>query len=110
MLLGRSTGGIGTHVADLSADLRALGDEVTVVTDPITAGQFDLPGAQLWWPGRSAGPLGSVRDLGRLRGLVRGADVVHAHGHQAGLVAVIASAGTRTPVVVSHHNAVLVGG
>jgi glycosyltransferase involved in cell wall biosynthesis len=110
MLLGRSAGGIGTHVADLSADLRALGDDVTVVTDRSTAERFDLPGARLWWPGRTSGLVGSLRDLWRLRGLVRGADVLHAHGHQAGLVAVLASAGTGTPVVVSQHNAVLVGG
>ena len=110
MLLGRSAGGIGTHVADLTADLRALGDDVTVVTDPSTADRFDLPGARLWWPSRASGVLGSLSDLRRLRGLVRDADVLHAHGHQAGLVAVLASAGTRTPVVVSHHNAVLGGG
>ncbi len=110
MLLGRSTGGIGTHVADLSADLRALGHDVTVVTDRSTAQRFDLPGARLWWPGRSSGLSGSLRGLWRLRGLVRGADVLHAHGHQAGLVAVLASAGTGKPVVVSQHNAVLVGG
>jgi glycosyltransferase involved in cell wall biosynthesis len=110
MLLGRSAGGIGTHVADLSADLRGLGDDVTVVTDASTARRFDLPGARRWWPSRASGALGSLRDLGRLRRLVRAADVLHAHGHQAGLVAVVAAAGTRTPVVVSQHNAVLGGG
>jgi glycosyltransferase involved in cell wall biosynthesis len=110
MLLGRSTGGIGTHVVDLTADLRALGDDVTVVTDPTTAATFDLPDARLWWPGLASEILGSLRNLGRLRGLVRGADVLHAHGHQAGLVAVVASVGTGTPVVVSQHNAVLAGG
>ncbi|KRF24687.1 hypothetical protein ASG95_09320 [Phycicoccus sp. Soil803] len=110
MLLGRSAGGIGTHVADLTADLRALGDDVTVVTDASTAARFDLPGARPWWPSRASGVLGSLRDLRRLRGLARGADVLHAHGHQAGLVAVVAAAGTGTPVVVSQHNAVLGGG
>jgi glycosyltransferase involved in cell wall biosynthesis len=110
MLLGRSAGGIGTHVADLTADLRDLGDDVTVVTDGSTAQRFDLSGARLWWPGRASGLVGSLRGLARLRGLVRGADVLHAHGHQAGLVAVVVAAGTRTPVVVSQHNAVLVGG
>ena len=110
MLVGRSTGGIGTHVVDLTTNLRTLGDDVTVVTDPSTAQRFELPGARLWWPSKTSGVLGSVRDLGRLRRLVRGADVVHAHGHQAGLVAVLAALGLRTPVVVSQHNAVLVGG
>lgn len=110
MLLGRSTGGIGTHVADLTADLRALGDDVTVVTARSTAERFALVGARLWWPGRSSGLLGSLRGLWRLRGLARGADVLHAHGHQAGLVAVVVAVGTGTPVVVSQHNAVLGAG
>ena len=34
---------------------------------------------------------------------------MHAHGHQAGLLAVLAATGTSTPVVVSQHNAVLAG-
>jgi glycosyltransferase involved in cell wall biosynthesis len=110
VLLGRSTGGIGTHVAGLTAHLRDLGDDITVVTDPTTAERFDLPGARLFWPGRASGVRRSLRHLRRLRGLVRDADVVHAHGHQAGLVAVLAAVGTGTPVVVSQHNAVLVGG
>jgi glycosyltransferase involved in cell wall biosynthesis len=111
MLLGRSTGGIGTHVAELTAELRLLGDDVVVVTDPLTATRFDLVGARLWWPrpkGTREARLGeTVRNLVRLRQLVRGADLVHAHGHQAGLLATLVSASTGTPVVVSQHNAVL---
>lgn len=110
MLLGLSAGGIGTHVVELSAGLRALGDEVTLVTDRSTAVRFDLTDARLWWPGRASGLVGALRTLGRLRRLVRAADVLHAHGHQAGLLAVVVATGTRTPVVVSQHNAVLVGG
>jgi glycosyltransferase involved in cell wall biosynthesis len=103
-LLGRSAGGIGTQVADLSRELRRLGDEVVVVTDPLTAGRFDLPQARLWWPGRASGVLGSARDLWRLRRVAEGADVLHAHGHQAGLLATLVTIATRTPVVVSLHN------
>ncbi|MFC7489014.1 glycosyltransferase family 4 protein [Knoellia sp. CPCC 206453] len=107
-VIGRSTGGIGTHAVDLSDHLRALGDQVTVVTDSITAERFGLVDARRWWP---SGPTpGSVRNLLRLRRLARSSDVVHAHGHQAGLVAVLAAAGTRVPVIVSQHNAVLAGG
>ena len=43
------------------------------------------------------GCVGSLRGLRRLRGLVRGADVLHAHGHQAGLVAVARGAGHAAP-------------
>ncbi|MEO7267975.1 MAG: glycosyltransferase family 4 protein [Knoellia sp.] len=107
-VIGRSTGGIGTHAVDLTDHLRALGDEVTVVTDSITAERFDLGDARRWWP---SGPTpGSARNLLRLRRLARSSDVVHAHGHQAGLVAVLAASGTGVPVIVSQHNAVLAGG
>ena len=107
MLVGRSTGGIGTHAVDLARGLRELGDEVSFVTDPVTADRFGITGALRWWPGRAAGTVGSLGHLWRLRRLVRAADVVHAHGHQAGLVATVVATGTRTPVVVSQHNAVL---
>jgi glycosyltransferase involved in cell wall biosynthesis len=110
MLVGRSTGGIGTHAVDLAQGLRALGDDVSFVTDPLTADRFAVPDALPWWPGRDGGPVGFLDHLRRLRRLVRDADVVHAHGHQAGLVATVVAAGTHTPVVVSQHNAVLVGG
>jgi glycosyltransferase involved in cell wall biosynthesis len=109
MLVGRSTGGIGTHAADLAAELRLLGDAVEFVTDPLTARTFGVPDARLWWPGGGTALRASVHHLWRLRRLVAGADVVHAHGHQGGLVAVLAAAGTGTPVVVSQHNAVLRG-
>ncbi|TPG19705.1 glycosyltransferase family 4 protein [Pedococcus bigeumensis] len=110
MLVGRSTGGIGTHAVDLAEGLRALGDEVSFVTDRMTADRFAIAGALLWWPGGAVGPVESLRHLWRLRRLVRAADVVHAHGHQAGLLASIVAVGTHTPVVVSQHNAVLGSG
>jgi glycosyltransferase involved in cell wall biosynthesis len=110
MLVGRSTGGIGTHVVDLTASLRSLGDEVHVVTDPLTADRFGVPDARPWWPDPRH-PWRACADAGRMRRALRGADVVHAHGHQAGLVAVLVSRGLRPrpTVVVSLHNAVLHG-
>src|SRR6476661_2800850 len=110
MLVGRSTGGIGTHAVDLAEGLRELGDDVSLVTDRLTAERFGITEARLWWPGRAAGLLGSLRHLWRLRRLARGGDVLHAHGHQAGLVATVVAVGTHTPVVVSQHNAVLATG
>lgn len=119
MLLGRSTGGIGTQVAQLSDDLRARGVEVIVVTHPLTAASFDLGPVRLWWPG-SAGWVRSPLDLRRLRRLVSTADIVHAHGHQGGLLASLVTlprhgadgARDRRPgpkLIVSQHNAILPG-
>jgi glycosyltransferase involved in cell wall biosynthesis len=110
MLLGRSTGGIGTHAGDLAEGLRGLGDDVCLVTDRLTADRFGVTQARLWWPGRASGLVGSLRHLWQLHRLARGADVLHAHGHQAGLLAAVVAGGTRTPVVVSQHNAVLATG
>jgi glycosyltransferase involved in cell wall biosynthesis len=111
MLLGRSTGGIGTHVAQLSADLRERGVDVVVVTHPLTAERFDLGTVRLCWPG-SAGRVHALGDLRLLRHLVAGADIVHAHGHQGGLLASLATLATRASapkLVISQHNAVLEG-
>ncbi|MBC7310019.1 MAG: glycosyltransferase family 4 protein [Tetrasphaera sp.] len=138
MLLAKSTGGIGTHVDDLMRELRALGHEVVVATDRLTAESFGWDDAELVWPadrdGRgdparppgsdgegatAPGPdpsatLGSRRErLLRLRGVLRSVDVVHAHGHQAGSLAALAvrslPRGQRPALVVSLHNAVLGG-
>jgi glycosyltransferase involved in cell wall biosynthesis len=114
MLLGRSTGGIGTHVAQLSADLRDRGVQVIVVTDPLTAASFDLAPVRLCWPG-SAGRARAAGDLGRLRALVATADIVHAHGHRGALLATLATLGSprragRPKLVVSLHNTVLAAG
>ena len=110
MLLGRSTGGIGTHVAQLSADLRDLGVDVVVVTHPLTAEHFDLGPVRLYWPG-SAGTVHVFRDLRLMRRLAATADIVHAHGHQGGLMAALATLRMRDAprLIVSQHNAVLEG-
>jgi glycosyltransferase involved in cell wall biosynthesis len=116
MLLGRSTGGIGTHVAELSANLRECGVEVTVVTHPLTAQRFDFGTVQLWWPGSTGWGRG-LCNLLRLRGLTSSADIVHAHGHQGALLSSLATLrgpglrgdGGRPRLVVTQHNAVLAG-
>jgi glycosyltransferase involved in cell wall biosynthesis len=117
MFLGRSTGGIGTHVAQLSADLRERGVDVLVVTHPLTAEHFDFGPVRLCWPG-SGGVAQTLRDFSLLRHLFSGSDIVHAHGHQAGLLATLATRSLprlRAPkrrepgLVVSQHNAVLEG-
>lgn len=113
LVVGHSTGGIGAHVGSLARGLGDHGVEVVVATSASTAARFDL-GARVEevWP--LGGPASRLSRLRRLRGLVAGVDVVHAHGHQAGLLAVTVAAtlpaGHRPAVVVSWHNAVLGGG
>jgi glycosyltransferase involved in cell wall biosynthesis len=113
LVVGHSTGGIGGHVASLVAGLPALGWTPTVATSAATAERFDLgPAVEVVWP--SGGPVTTARRLRRLRQLVGRADVVHAHGHQAGLLTVAVAATLprrrRPRVAVSWHNAVLGGG
>lgn len=91
LCLASASGGIGTHVADLAAGLRAADHDVVVATDPGTRERFDLPGEAPLTPRA-------------VRALARGADVVHAHGFRAGLVASAAARGT--PFVISLHNPV----
>jgi glycosyltransferase involved in cell wall biosynthesis len=113
MLIGRSTGGIGTHVAELSADLREAGVDVIVVTHPLTASRFSFGPVRLWWPG-SAGWVRAARDLWLLRRLASSSDIVHAHGHQGALLATLFTLGMRQArhrpkLIVTLHNAVLAG-
>jgi glycosyltransferase involved in cell wall biosynthesis len=116
MMLGRSTGGIGTHVAELSAHLRELGADVTVVSHPLTARRFDFGTVRLWWPGSGRWVHG-LRDFRLLRRLVSTCDIVHAHGHQAALLASVATMANHSrrdqmngpKLIVTQHNAVLAG-
>jgi len=100
IVLGRSTGGIGTHVGQLTDDLRALGVEVRRVTHASTARHFGWDDALTWFPD-DAHTLAAWP--GRLRHLVRDADAVHAHGLQAG-TAVALGPRPRARVLLSLHN------
>ena len=107
MVLGDSTGGIGAHVDQLTRDLRAAGNEVVLATSASTAAGFGWQDAHLLWPvhrGLSA-PRGLV-DWHLLKNLAGSVDVVHAHGHQAAVVAAVAvsRARPRPGFVVSLHN------
>jgi len=113
LLVGHSAGGIGGHVAGLARGLAGREVPVRVATSAATAARFDFGPVPvtLAWPGGRPTPAG-LAALRRLRAQVAGADVVHAHGHQAGLLAVLLAATVRRrpKVVVSWHNAVLGGG
>ncbi|MEO7131520.1 MAG: glycosyltransferase family 4 protein [Dermatophilaceae bacterium] len=107
MVLGRSTGGIGAHVDTLTQQLRRLGHEVRIVTDATTADHFGWADADRLWPLRGGTGLARAPlDWHRIMGLARASDVVHAHGHQAALVAApaVLRSRPRPGFVVSLHN------
>ena len=117
LVLAASTGGIGEHVRSLAAGLAARGAQVTVAA-PETTGElfrFHAAGAA-FVPVDISGsprPWRDARTVVRLRRAVSRADVVHAHGLRAGLVAGLAVGPfrvARVPYVVSWHNAVLTRG
>ena len=115
-VLASSTGGVGTHVYDLSRGLVAGGAAVTVCGPAATAEQFAFArtGAGFRPVEIPARPRPSdaraVRELAEhLAELAP--DVVHAHGLRAGLVAALAlRRGLRRPLVVTLHNAVITRG
>lgn len=115
VVAGHATGGIGVHVRDLVGALPRHGWRPTLLTSPLTTRQLPpgpaAPDVLTPW---SAGPAGPLRAARAVRGLAAAYDVVHAHGHQAGLVCAVALAtlppSRRPPLVVSWHNAVLATG
>jgi glycosyltransferase involved in cell wall biosynthesis len=107
MVLGRSSGGIAGHVAEIGAALRDHGVDVVVVTDTVTARRFDPGEVRASWPGSGTWSR-TLTDLRRLRRLVSTSDVVHAHGLRAGALCVMAVRSLRVEgrprIVVTLHN------
>jgi glycosyltransferase involved in cell wall biosynthesis len=102
-VLAASTGGIGQHVRSLARELSARGVAVTVAGPAATESLFGFTAA-----GARFVPV-TFSTLGALRAAAAAADVVHAHGLRAGLVAGLAAraARPRRPLVVTWHNAML---
>ena len=113
LILATSTGGVGQHVRMLAAGLRAAGDAVAALGPQATEDLFGFrrAGAAFAPVEISVGaePIGDTKALLRLRGLVRHADVVHAHGLRAGLLAAVAlrTMRRRPALVTTVHNLVL---
>lgn len=115
IVLGTSTGGVGTHVAALAQNLAASGDVVGVIGPAQTQEQFgfdDRPRVR-FAPleiSTTVGPA-DVAAVRRLRRLVTSfrADVVHAHGFRASLVTLAALTGMRKRpgFVSSWHNTLM---
>ncbi|HET9170136.1 MAG TPA: glycosyltransferase family 4 protein [Actinospica sp.] len=94
LVLGPSTGGIGTHVRALAEHCVARGDQVVVVGPPSTEARFHFTatGARFVPPTR-------------LRRALKRADVVHSHGFKAAALVGVALTFRRAPRhVVTLHN------
>ena len=121
LVLATSTGGVGQHVRSLAEQLVARGWQVAVLGPAATEDLFGFASTgAAFAPLEIAGgldPVADARAARRLAGLVRGADVVHAHGLRAGLVGAAAlgrlsgrlsgRSGRPPAYVVTWHNAVL---
>jgi putative peptidoglycan lipid II flippase len=112
LVLATSTGGVGRHVHALAAGLAAAGASVVVAGPTTTLATFDFAAtgaATAAVPiGASPRPDRDWRAVRRLRAVLADADLVHAHGVRAGLVAALARG--PAPLVVTWHNAVLGSG
>ncbi|GHH74893.1 glycosyl transferase [Streptomyces sulfonofaciens] len=100
VLSGRSAG-VSSHVRALAAGLVARGVRVTICAPPEAERiyRYTSVGAQhIAVPHR-----GDPASVAALRAACRGADVVHAHGLNAGLRTALALGGRRTPLVVTWH-------
>jgi glycosyltransferase involved in cell wall biosynthesis len=115
LVLATSTGGVGRHVADVARELSSHGVRAVVLGPRATNERFGFAtpfrsieiGSAMRLPDLVRTALAAVR----LRRVVRGADVVHAHGFRAAAVSVVASrrvSARRRPrpaLVVTFHNA-----
>lgn len=123
LMLGTSTGGIGQHVRSLAHGLAQRGQHVVVAGPESTEQVFGFCDIGVRFVAAPIQATPDPRDLlvaRQLRHWVRGADVVHAHGFRAGLVALAAGSGASWPIagvraagvplVVTWHNQVLAGG
>src|SRR3954449_12995308 len=113
--LATSAGGVGAHIRSLLPALTAAGAQVRVCGAPATEDLFGFTaaGADFRPVGISAGlaPLADARAVLAMRRAAAGADLVHAHGLRAGLVAAAARRleRSRRPLVLPLHNALQEG-
>ncbi|KIQ65906.1 glycosyltransferase [Kitasatospora griseola] len=122
LVLAAATGGIGAHVRSLTQGLVAHGVTVTVCAPEGTDRRygFSAAGARLHTVDitPTSGARSDAVAIGELRRAFTGADIVHAHGLRAGLLADLAlrTAGRfpgirpETPLVVTSHHALLATG
>ncbi|MFD7030558.1 glycosyltransferase family 4 protein [Streptomyces sp. NPDC059917] len=93
-VLGAAGAGSSAHVRSLANGLAARGLRVTVCAPAEAEWEYDFTGA---------GAQFAPDAVSALRAACAGADVVHAHGVQAGMRAALALRGRRVPLVVTWH-------
>ena len=115
-VLATSTGGVGIHLRSVLPAVAAAGAQVRICGPRATEELFGFTasGAAFAPVEISAGlaPAADARAVAALRRRLGDADLVHAHGLRAGLVAAAARrlAGTPVPLVLTLHNALPDGG
>ena len=105
LVLATSAGGVGRHVAELASGLTPADD--VLVAGPVNPGSgFAFEPVEIAVRPR---PLADVAAIARLRSLMRGRDVVHAHGLRAGALAGLSrtTLRRRPALVVTLHNALV---
>lgn len=115
LVMATSAGGVGRHVRSLAAGLTERGARVAVVAPAAEEERFSFTAAGARFARVDIAdrprPGADARAVARLRALLRGADVVHAHGLRAGGLTALAVGGRGgPPLVVTLHNAALTGG
>jgi glycosyltransferase involved in cell wall biosynthesis len=116
LVLATSAGGVGRHVRSVAAGLAGLGARVAVLGPAPTGELFGFAAAGIRFEAVDIAdrprPVQDARAAARLRSMLAGADVVHAHGLRAGGLAALALKSIRKgpPLVVTLHNAAPAGG
>lgn len=101
IVLGTRTEGVGLHARSLAAGLVGRGHRVVVIGPKESESALSLADVGVRFVAAPIGTSPAPRDLTTARLLarwVKGADVVHAHGLSAGMVALSAGAGHAWPV------------
>ncbi|HEY7483484.1 MAG TPA: glycosyltransferase [Streptosporangiaceae bacterium] len=116
LVLATSAGGVGRHVRSVAAGLAARGAHVAVLGPAPTDELFGFAATGTRFEAVDISdrprPVQDARAVTRLRAMLSGADVVHAHGLRAGGLTALATKSRRSgaPLVVTLHNAAPSGG
>lgn len=115
LVLATSAGGVGPHIRSVAAGLAERGGQVAVLGPAPTDELFGFAAAGTRFEAVDIAdrprPFQDARVVARLRAMLSGADVVHAHGLRAGGLAALATRSVRSgpPLVVTLHNAAPAG-